>query len=70
MFSDEVRWYVAEQLFPESYGALQSARMVRQPHWRDGAERGQQRTVDQELLESLASSVTLALQRGVWVGVR
>jgi hypothetical protein len=66
--SDEVRWYVTDALFAGIVRRAASgeslASLVR-------AEAAQQRRVlDEALLESLASSVTLALQRGVLVGVR
>lgn len=65
---DEVRWYVADPLFAEivrrSASGETLASLVRT------VADQQQRALDEALLESLASSLTLALQRGVLVGVR
>lgn len=66
---DEVRWYVADPLFAEivrrAGGTEETlAELVRSVAGQQG------RGLDGELLESLASSLTLALQRGVVVGVR
>ena len=66
---DEVRWYVAEPLFAEIVRLAGETEAPLAGLVRSVAEQ-QGRVLDEELLEALASSLTLALQRGVVVGVR
>lgn len=66
---DEVRWCAADPLFAAilqraAQGSETLAELVRAVAEQQG------RALDEALLESLASSLTLALQRGVLIGVR
>jgi hypothetical protein len=66
---DEVRWYVAEPLFAGIVRRAAEAEQTLAGLVRSVAEQ-QGRGLDEELLQTLASSLTLAVQRGVVVGVR
>lgn len=66
---DEVRWYLGEPFFValvrRSFGCDESLAELVQ---REAAARGE--AVDAPLLEGLATSLTLALERGLLLGVR
>lgn len=66
---DEVRWYVGEEFF---LALLVRSRDTKQSLAELVRAVAEERSValDQALLESLASSLTLAVQRGVLLGVR
>lgn len=66
---DEVRWYVAEPFFAAliARAAERNAPLVE--HVREVAE-AREVAIDAALLETLATSLTLAVQRGVLLGVR
>ena len=66
---DEVRWYVGDPFFVALFRRSQAhAETLAQLVQNVAAERAQ--AVDAALLEALATSLTLALQRGLLLGVR
>lgn len=66
---DEVRWYAAEPLFAAILARATNTDETLVELVRNVAAQ-QQRALDEELLDTLSTSLTIALQRGVLVGVR
>jgi hypothetical protein len=64
---DEVRWYPPDPLFAEVLRSARTSRRALAELVRQAAA-SQQRETDEALLEQLATSVTLALERGVLIG--